>query len=59
MTPHSPAAPSFAEIALVSPGLEEAAAAELTALGVEAVQPLRRAVAASHLPRCSQPHTLA
>jgi putative N6-adenine-specific DNA methylase len=32
-------------IAVVPPGLEEASAAELTALGAEAVQPLRRAVA--------------
>jgi putative N6-adenine-specific DNA methylase len=32
-------------IAVVPPGLEEAAAAELSALGAEAVQPLRRAVA--------------
>ena len=59
MTPHSPAADSFAAIAVVSPGLEEAAAAELTALGAEAVQPLRRAAAAAQLPRCSKPHRLA
>jgi putative N6-adenine-specific DNA methylase len=37
--------PSFAAIAVVPPGLEEPAAAELVALGAEAVRPLRRAVA--------------
>ena len=48
----SPAAmPSpFEAIAVVSPGLESVAAAELTALGAEAVQPLHRAVAC----RCDQ-----
>jgi putative N6-adenine-specific DNA methylase len=51
MSPH-PAAisaqgtPSFAITAVVPPGLEPVAAAELTALGAEAVRPLRRAVAA-------------
>jgi len=41
----SPAAESFAITAVVPPGLEEVAAAELTALGAEEVRPLRRAVA--------------
>lgn len=36
---------SFAITAVVPPGLEEVAAAELAALGAEAVRPLRRAVA--------------
>ena len=40
----------FEAIAVVSPGLETVAAAELTALGAEAVQPLHRAVAC----RCDQ-----
>lgn len=35
---------SFEVIAVVPPGLEEVAAAELTALGADAVRPLRRAV---------------
>jgi putative N6-adenine-specific DNA methylase len=37
--------PCFDALAVVPPGLEEAAAAELSALGAEAVRPLRRAVA--------------
>jgi len=41
----SPPEPRFAAIAVVPPGLEEPAAAELVALGAEAVRPLRRAVA--------------
>jgi len=41
----SPAAESFAITAVVPPGLEEVAAAELIALGAEEVRPLRRAVA--------------
>ncbi|MEB3185056.1 MAG: THUMP domain-containing protein [Cyanobacteriota bacterium] len=38
------AAAPFPAVAVVPPGLEEVAAAELAALGAEAVQPLRRAV---------------
>lgn len=44
MTTRRPEPPLDA-IAVVPPGLEEAAAAELVGLGAEAVQPLRRAVA--------------
>ncbi len=40
-----PMSAPLACIAVVPPGLEQEAAAELTALGAEAVQPLRRAVA--------------
>jgi len=45
MSTNAPAAASFAITAVVPPGLEEVAAAELTALGAEEVRPLRRAVA--------------
>ena len=45
MSDPSPATERFAVIAVVPPGLEEVAAAELAELGAEAVQPLRRAVA--------------
>jgi putative N6-adenine-specific DNA methylase len=45
MSPHPATAASFQVIAVVPPGLEEAAAAELAALGAEEVRPLRRAVA--------------
>jgi len=45
MSPSSPAVESLPVTAVVPPGLEEVAAAELTALGAEAVRPLRRAVA--------------
>jgi putative N6-adenine-specific DNA methylase len=45
MSPHPAAAPSFAITAVVPPGLEEPAAAELLALGASEVRPLRRAVA--------------
>ena len=45
MSTHAPAAESFAITAVVPPGLEEVAAAELAALGAEEVRPLRRAVA--------------
>ena len=45
MSPQAPAAEHFEVIAVVPPGLEEVAAAELRALGAEAVRPLRRAVA--------------
>jgi putative N6-adenine-specific DNA methylase len=41
----APAAARFAAIAVVPPGLEEVAAAELLALGAAEVRPLRRAVA--------------
>lgn len=44
MTPHSRAAERFEVIAVVPPGLEEVAAAELTDLGAEDVRPLRRAI---------------
>jgi putative N6-adenine-specific DNA methylase len=47
MSTHAPAADSFAITAVVPPGLEEVAAAELAALGAEEVRPLRRAVACS------------
>ncbi len=40
-----PSSASFEVIAVVPPGLEEVAAAELIALGAEGVRPLRRAVA--------------
>ena len=45
MSTHAPAAESFAITAVVPPGLEQVAAAELAALGAEEVRPLRRAVA--------------
>jgi putative N6-adenine-specific DNA methylase len=45
MSTHAPASESFAITAVVPPGLEEVAAAELMALGAEEVRPLRRAVA--------------
>ncbi|MEB3166695.1 MAG: class I SAM-dependent RNA methyltransferase, partial [Cyanobacteriota bacterium] len=44
MLPHPKAAERFELIAVVPPGLEEVAAAELADLGAEAVRPLRRAV---------------
>jgi putative N6-adenine-specific DNA methylase len=43
----APSSASFAVTAVVPPGLEEVAAAELIALGAEGVRPLRRAVACS------------
>jgi len=45
MSRRQPADPLLPVIAMVPPGLEQPAAAELEALGAEAVQPLRRAVA--------------
>jgi putative N6-adenine-specific DNA methylase len=45
MQPLANASASFAVTAVVPPGLEEAAAAELTRLGAADVRPLRRAVA--------------
>jgi putative N6-adenine-specific DNA methylase len=45
MSSQAPAAANFAITAVVPPGLEEVAAAELTALGAQEVRPLRRAVA--------------
>jgi putative N6-adenine-specific DNA methylase len=44
MTPHPQATERFDVIAVVPPGLEEVAAAELADLGAESVRPLRRAV---------------
>jgi len=45
MQPPARSPQSFAVIAVVPPGLEEPAAAELSRLGAESVRPLRRAVA--------------
>ena len=45
MSTHTAVAERFEVIAVVPPGLEEAAAAELSALGAEGVRSLRRAVA--------------
>ena len=45
MQQHAQSSASFAVTAVVPPGLEEVAAAELGALGAEEVRPLRRAVA--------------